>query len=71
MIFQINFLFDKLEQLEKKTDEIKEKILEKGSRYMKEIDIMTSMKALKIYCSFILIPKLINETYLPLICSNG
>lgn len=57
--FQINFLFDQLEQLEMKTDEVKGKILEQGSRYMKEIDILTSMKGISVFTAIALIADII------------
>jgi len=60
--FQINFLFDQLEQLEEKTDEIKEKIIEQGSWYMKEIDIITSMKGISVFTAIAVIADIITVT---------
>jgi len=57
--FQVNFLFDQLEHLEQKTEEVKGKILEQGSRYMKEIDIITSMKGISVFTAIAIIADII------------
>ena len=46
--YQINFLFDQLELYEKSKDEIENKIYIVGSEYIKNIDILTSMRGVSV-----------------------
>jgi transposase len=57
--FQVNFLFDQLEQLEAKVKSLKEKIKEEGRYYLKEIDILTSMKGISVFTAIAIIADII------------
>ena len=57
--FQINLLMDQLEQLERSIKILKEKILCEGSQYMKEIDILTSMRGLSVVTAIAVISDII------------
>jgi transposase len=47
--FQINELFDTLEYLETRIESLQDKIKEQGEPFMKEIQILTSMKGVSIF----------------------
>lgn len=53
--FQIGLLFDELEYLEDKKEIIKQKIKLVGSKYIKEINILTSMSGISIFTAIALI----------------
>jgi transposase len=57
--FQINFLFDQLEQLEAQVKTLKEKIKEEGRHYLKEIDILTSMRGISVFIAIAIIADII------------
>ena len=63
--FQITLLFDQLEQLTEKTEEVKGKILEQGARYMREIDIITSMKGISVFTAIAVIADIITVKRFP------
>ena len=54
-LFQLHFLFKVLEQLEGDIEEIEDRIYIIGSAYLKEIDILTSMKGISVFTSIALI----------------
>jgi len=54
-LFQVHFLFKMLEQLEGDIGEIEKKIYILGAGYMKEIDILTSMKGISVFTAIALI----------------
>ena len=57
--FQINFLFDQLEQQETQVKTLKEKIKEEGRHYLKEIDILTSMRGISVFTAIAIIADII------------
>lgn len=57
--FQINMLMDQLEQIELTIKTLKEKILCEGSFYMKEINILTSMRGLSVFTAIAIISDII------------
>lgn len=57
--FQINLLMDQLEQFEETIITLKENILCEGSFYMKEINILTSMRGLSIFTAIAIISDII------------
>ena len=57
--FQINLLMDQLEQLEETIKNLKGKILCDGSCYMKEINILTSMRGLSVFTAIAIISDII------------
>jgi transposase len=58
--FQINLLFDQLEQLEATIKTLKDMIRESGSSYMKEIDILISMRGISSFTAIAIITDIIN-----------
>lgn len=46
--FQINFLFDRIEEFENGIEEVEKKIMIIGFRYYQEIEILTSMKGISV-----------------------
>jgi transposase len=63
--FQLNFLFDHLEHLEKQVLTMKNKIKEEGRHYLKEIDILTSMKGVRIFTAIAIIADIISVSRFP------
>ena len=57
--FQINLLLNQLEQLEVTIKTLKEKILCEGSYYLKEINILTSMRGLSVFTAIAIISDII------------
>lgn len=57
--FQINFLFDQLEQLESQVKALKAKIKEAGCPYLKEIDILTSMRGISVFTAIAIMADII------------
>ena len=57
--FQINLLMDQLEQLEETIKILKERILCEGSYYLKEINILTSMRGLSVFTAIAIISDII------------
>ena len=47
--FQLNYLFDQLEFIEKQVELLKKQILLQAAPYMREIEIMTSMKGISVF----------------------
>ena len=58
--FQLNLLMDQLEQLEVTIKTLKEKILCEGSYYLKEINILTSMRGLSVFTAIAIISDIIS-----------
>jgi transposase len=63
--FQLNFLFDHLEDLEDRVTAIKNKIKEEGRFYLKEIDILTSMKGISVFTAIAIIADIISVKRFP------
>jgi transposase len=59
MSFQINELCDLLEYLEGKNQPLEERILEQGEPYMREIEILTSMKGVGVFTAIAVIAGII------------
>lgn len=57
--FQLNLLLDQLEVLEETIKKLKERILIEGSFYMKEIDILTSMRGVSVFTAIAIISDII------------
>lgn len=53
--FQLELLFSELDYTESKIKELEEKILLSGSRYIKEIDILTSIKGISVFTAIAII----------------
>ena len=53
-LFQLHFLFKVLEQLEGDIEEVEDRIYIIGSAYLKEIDILTSMKGISVFTAIAL-----------------
>ena len=58
--FQINQLFDLLEYMEKSIQELKDQIMEQAQPYMKEIEILTSMKGVSVFIAIAVIADIID-----------
>ena len=63
--FQLNFLFDDLEHLEAQVLILKSKIKEEGRHYLKEIDILTSMKGVSVFTAIAIIADIISVDRFP------
>lgn len=63
--FQINILFDELDQLEETIEKLKLKIKIEGSHYFREIDILTSMKGLSVFTAIAIISDIISVKRFP------
>jgi len=59
MSFQVNELLDSLEYFETKIDSLEDKIKEYAGLYMKEIDILTSMKGVSVFIAIAVITDVI------------
>ncbi len=59
LYYQINFLFDQLEQIELQVVQLKDKIKEEGHYYLKEIDILTSMRGISVFTAIAIISDII------------
>jgi transposase len=57
--FQVNLLLDRLEREEEDEEVLKERILTAGSSFMKEIDILTSMKGIGVFIAIAIIADVI------------
>ena len=60
MSFQINELFDTLEYLEARVEVLQDKIKEYAEPFMREIDILTSMKGVSVFIAIAIIADIIN-----------
>jgi transposase len=58
--FQVNLLLDELERKEKSVESLKERILIEAEPYMREIDILTSMKGISVFIAIAVIADIIN-----------
>lgn len=63
--FQLNFLFDHLEHLEDQIIAMKQKIKQEGRFYIKEIDILTSMKGVSVFTAIAIIADIISVKRFP------
>jgi transposase len=59
MSFQLNELFDLLEFTESRIEPLKEEILARGTPYMREIEILTSMKGVSVFIAIAVIADII------------
>jgi transposase len=59
MSFQINELFDTLEYLEARIESLQDKIKEQGEPFMREIQILTSMKGISVFIAIAIITDII------------
>jgi transposase len=59
MSFQLNELFGLLEHMESRVDPLKEEIMARGQAYMKEIEILTSMKGVSVFIAIAIIADII------------
>jgi transposase len=59
MSFQINLLFNNLEYQEGQIEELEEMIKERAEPYMKEIEILTSMKGISVFLAIAIIADII------------
>lgn len=57
--FQINLLMDQLESIEQQIKTLKERILLEGAVYIKEINILTSMRGLSVFTAIAIISDII------------
>ena len=60
MSFQINLLFDGLESTESQIESLQAKIMEYAEPFMKEIQILTSMKGISVFIAIAIIADIIN-----------
>ena len=60
VVIPLNFLFDNLEHLEEQVVIMKNKIKEEGRSYLKEIDILTSMKGVSVFTAIAIIADIIS-----------
>jgi transposase len=58
--YQIDLLFSELEYVEILIDSLKDKIMEQAEPYMKEIDILTSMKGVSVFTAIAIITDIIS-----------
>jgi transposase len=59
MSFQVNELFDTLEYVEARVESLKDKIMECAEPFMKEIQILTSMKGISVFIAIAIIADII------------
>lgn len=58
--FQLNQLLDRLERGEADVAALKEQVLERGEPYMREIDLLTSMKGISVFTAIAIIADIID-----------
>jgi transposase len=60
MSFQVNGLFDTLEYMEARIEALQDKIKEQAEPFMREIEILTSMKGVSVFIAIAIIADIIN-----------